>query len=81
MHSDRVGIYSGIGVGYSSISTGGNDDYFELQKLANTIFPISFEGTVGAKIFVTENIGLFAEVGYAKDIFQFGATFRLPGSN
>jgi len=81
VHSDRVGIYSGIGVGYSSISTGGNDDYFELQKLANTIFPISFEGTVGAKIFVTENIGLFAEVGYAKDIFQFGATFRLPGNN
>ncbi|MCX8471742.1 MAG: hypothetical protein RLZZ118_151 [Bacteroidota bacterium] len=81
VHSERVGIYSGIGVGYSSIATGGNDNYFELQKIVNQILPIAFEATAGAKIFVTENIGLFAEVGYAKDIFQFGATFRLPGNN
>ncbi len=81
VHSDRVGIYSGVGFGYSSISTGGNDKYFELQEVLNDFLPISFEATAGAKVFVNPNFGLYAEVGYAKDIFQFGATFRLPGNN
>jgi len=81
VHTERVAIFTGVGVGYNSITTAGNDDFFEINDLISQILPLSIDITTGAKIFVTENIGLFAEVGYAKDIFQFGATFRMPGSN
>ncbi|MBX2978350.1 MAG: outer membrane beta-barrel protein [Flavobacteriales bacterium] len=73
-NSDRFDPYFGFGMGYrdanwkfnSSDPNGGSG--VEVKSL----MPFGFEFTLGARYFFTDNIGLYAEVGGAKSVFQGG---------
>lgn len=68
IHGDKLDVYAGLNVG-SGIS------FFPTP---NRIFPLFFVGPqVGAKYYVTPNIGLGGEVGWGKTFINGGVTFKL----
>lgn len=68
IHGDKLDIYAGVNVG-SGLS---------FYPTPNRIFPLLFFGPqVGAKYYVTPNIGLGGEIGWGKTFVNGGVTFRL----
>ncbi len=80
--SDKGGIYFGVGLGYKKAKLSYYDDnpYKSLDGSINIPLPVTFEGTIGYKYFITENIGLYAEMGITRSLFQIGLTSRF-GTN
>ncbi len=76
--SEKFDPYIGFGVGYrdanwdiSSNSPSGNSGVS-----FKSFMPFGFELTAGARYFFIPNLGVYAEVGAAKSIFQGGITAR-----
>lgn len=77
-NSDRFDPYFGFGLGYrdanweltSTGPEGGSG--VELKSL----MPFGFEFTLGARYFLANNIGIYAEVGGAKSVVQGGLVAR-----
>lgn len=77
--SDKLDPYYGFGIGYRSSNWKyeNNDPYFDDTYYDWNIFPLGFETTVGARYFFTDNIAAYAELGFAKSIFQIGLSMKL----
>jgi opacity protein-like surface antigen len=76
-NSDKFDPYAGIGLGYRDAkwtyeTTNPNGTNVELKSL----MPLGMELTIGARYFFTDNIGLYAELGAAKSVAQFGLAAR-----
>ncbi len=71
--SEKVDPYFGLGFGFkdSQWSYKSNNP-FDDDEMEQDIIPLGFETTLGLRYFVSQNVGLYAEVGVAKSIFQFG---------
>lgn len=75
---DRFDPYFGFGMGYRfgdwryTISDPAAGD----NETIPTIIPFGFELTTGARFFFTDNFGIYAEIGIAKSIGQFGITAK-----
>ena len=39
--------------------------------------PLGFEATIGLRVFLNKNIGLYSEVGISKSLIQGGLSFKL----
>jgi len=71
-------IYLGIGLGLRFGKFNVSSQYAEFTpsvKLPN-LSKIGFEGTIGARYFFTDNIGVYAEFGPAKSLIQGGLSVR-----
>lgn len=76
-NSDRVDAYGGFGVGYKNrtfkIET--NDPSYNGETL-KTVIPVMVRLCVGTRFFLTENIGLSAEMGLGGPLLSFGISTR-----
>lgn len=77
-NTDKLDVYWGFGFGYGfgSYKWTTTDPDFNDNKL-EVLIPIGFESTIGARYYVTDNIGIYSEVGFAKSIVQFGLAVRI----
>jgi len=67
----------GMGIGYRSSTwsyTTNNPNEMSIPSFKT--LPFGWEATIGARYFFTPNIGIYAEIGLAKAIFQLGLTGR-----
>lgn len=74
----RFDPYAGFGLGYRDATykfTGGDPD--DEPNEAGAIFHLGMDFTIGTRFYLTENIGLYGEVGLAKSIMQAGVVIRL----
>ena len=63
----------GYGIGSVGLST--NDP--DLEEVDIDAGGLGLESTLGIRYFVTKNIGIYTEVGFAKSIIQFGLNYKL----
>lgn len=73
-NSDRFDPYWGFGFGYrtASWSFDYDDDNYNGNETFSNPLPLGFETTLGARFYLTDNIGLYGEFGAAKSVLQFG---------
>ncbi len=83
LNTGRVQLYSGVGMGYhySGLEYKTNDpsdDGFTGESLTSlqNLFPIAYEGTLGAKVMFNKACGAYLEMGYAKSLIQGGILFK-----
>lgn len=76
--SDRLDPFWGFGFGYRTANWtyDNNDPTYEAADDLSTVFPLGFEATIGARYYFIDNLGIYAETGIAKAVFQFGASAR-----
>jgi hypothetical protein len=81
-HENNLDLYAGFGFGYRMRKTTvtSNDPNFDQEQYISNLYdsfniPIAFEGTFGMRYFITENVGLYSEIGFAKAILQAGVVF------
>lgn len=74
----RFDPYVGFGVGYRDADWRISSDSPNGSSGVNlkSVMPFGFEMTIGARYFFLENLGIYAEMGGAKSIFQGGLTAR-----
>ncbi|MFM2386287.1 MAG: hypothetical protein RL660_1044 [Bacteroidota bacterium] len=79
-NSDRFDPYFGAGIGYGIRANAGSstDPNFKPFDYGASF---GFEATAGFRFFVTDNIGLYLEVGPAKGWAQFGLNYKLGGGD
>ena len=76
---DKLDPYWGVGMGYRSSTwkfSYTDPDYDEDETVKSAI-PLGFETTFGVRYLVTDNVGVYAELGVAKAMFQVGLTAKL----
>jgi hypothetical protein len=69
--------YAGFGMGYRNANyayTGGDPD--AVPNDVNGLIHLGADLTIGTRIYLTENIGIYGEVGFAKSPFQAGLVVR-----
>ncbi|MFM2386286.1 MAG: hypothetical protein RL660_1043 [Bacteroidota bacterium] len=73
----RFDPYIGIGLGYgfggNNFKT--NDPFFKPYDLGNP--RLGFEVTLGSRFYFNDNIGIYAELGMARSIVQFGLCYKV----
>ncbi len=76
-NSDRFDPYAGIGMGYrnSKYTYTGNDPEVNPSDL-NGFNHFGLDFTLGARVYITDNIGIYGEVGIAKTPIQVGLVAR-----
>ncbi|MCB0429288.1 MAG: outer membrane beta-barrel protein [Flavobacteriales bacterium] len=72
--NDKFDPYWGAGLGYRTGKTSytDNDPNYDNSSTLKTYIPFGFETTFGARYYFTDNIGIYAETGLAKAVFQVG---------
>lgn len=71
-------FYAGSGVGYKITNYKfKSDDPLGTGSLSLGGFPLGFEVTAGGRYFITDMIGVYAEVGAAKSVIQGGVVVKL----
>lgn len=72
------GIYFGAGLGYRGGKLSYYDDnpYKDLKGSITVPLPLTFEATFGYKHYFGPNIGVYAEMGVTRSLFQAGLTTR-----
>jgi len=83
INTGRFLMYSGVGMGYhySKLEYKTNDpsdDGFTGESLTTlqNLFPIAYEGTIGAKYMFAPACGAYLELGYGKSMIQGGIFFK-----
>jgi hypothetical protein len=76
-NSDKLDAYWGFGVGYGIGSVGVSTNDPDLDEVDIDAGGLGFETTLGLRYFVTKDIGIYTEVGFAKSIIQFGLNYKL----
>lgn len=76
----KLDLYGGVGLGYlytinNYADTNPTPSADAKQK--ETIFDFDYQLTLGARFMIKDKVGLFAEVGRATTLFQFGLAFKL----
>jgi opacity protein-like surface antigen len=76
---DKLDPYWGFGIGYRGASwkASDNDPNYDNSTSFNSVLPIGFEATIGARYYFTPAIGAYMEVGIAKAVVQFGLSANL----
>jgi opacity protein-like surface antigen len=76
--SEKFDPYIGFGVGYRDANWDIRSDspYGDSGVSLKSLIPFGFELTVGARYFFLDNLGIYAEMGGAKSVFQGGLTAR-----
>jgi opacity protein-like surface antigen len=77
-NSDKFDPYAGIGFGYRNNNysySGGDPDNPDSD--VNGLFHMGMDLTIGARMYLTENIGIYGEVGVAKTPIQVGLVVKL----
>ncbi|HNV99456.1 MAG TPA: outer membrane beta-barrel protein [Chitinophagales bacterium] len=74
----RFDPYAGFGLGYrdATYKFQGGDPDAEPEELGGIIH-MGMDFTIGTRFYLTDNIGLYGEVGLAKSIMQAGVVIRL----
>jgi opacity protein-like surface antigen len=77
-NSEKFDPYIGFGVGYRDANWDIRSDspYGNSGVTFKSLMPFGFELTVGARYFFLENLGVYAEMGGAKSVFQGGLAAR-----
>jgi opacity protein-like surface antigen len=77
-NSDKFDPYLGLGMGYRDANWDIRSDspYGNSGVTFKSLIPFGFELTVGARYFFLENLGVYAEMGGAKSVFQGGLAAR-----
>lgn len=75
---ENGGIYFGGGLGYRGGKLSYYDDnpYKDLKGDISVPLPFTFEATIGYKYYFTPNIGVYAEMGATRSLFQAGVSAR-----
>lgn len=74
----KADIFSGTGIGYNLFKdTYKSTDPNSTNASFNFPIPVGFESTVGVRIFFSDNLGMYIEGGWAKDIIQGGVVYKL----
>ncbi|MEY4876104.1 MAG: hypothetical protein RL708_1253 [Bacteroidota bacterium] len=68
--SEIADLYMGLGMGYRYFKE--NNQYTDLRD-----YPIGMDLTLGFRILIANNMGIFGEIGLAKSPFQIGLSVRL----
>ena len=81
VNTDKIGIYTGIGLGYRTavFKEKYEDPNFQGESKTPNLFPFGMEITTGIKGMFTPNIGAYAEVGFAKSVIQAGICIGFGG--
>jgi opacity protein-like surface antigen len=76
--NEKFDPFWGFGMGYrtGTYKYDDNDPNYDNSEKAKSIIPFGFETTVGARFYFTDNIGIYAETGLAKAVFQGGITLN-----
>ena len=76
--SPRTDLYFGLGIGYKfgGIKITADDINGAPSLRLPSLWHLGFETTFGYRYFFTDNIGIYAELGFAKSIAQVGVTGR-----
>ena len=76
--SPKFDPYVGFGVGYRDANweISSNNPFGTSGVSFKSLMPFGFEITAGARYFFVDNLGIYAEVGGAKSVFQGGITAR-----
>lgn len=78
-NNEKVDPYFGIGAGYrDAVWTATNNDPEQDFQSVEINNPLNFgmDLTFGSRFMFSENIGAYAEVGFAKAVLQFGLTAK-----
>lgn len=78
--NDKLDVYYGLGFGYNYSNSEfytTNPSVVEDQTFSLSGVPIGFETTFGIRYLITDNIGIYAEFGWAKSIAQGGLVYKL----
>jgi outer membrane protein W len=72
-NSEKFDPYFGFGAGYNYFNwtdkpTDGGPEKLDIPN----IFPVAFEGSIGARYYFTKSIGAYLEVGFGKSLVQAG---------
>lgn len=71
IHADKMDIYGGVSLGSGAAFT-----FYKNQS--NRIVPLVFGGThLGIRYYITPDLGVVAEVGFGKTLFNGGLIFKL----
>ena len=75
-------LYGGIGVGYrfgeyEIIYLGIPNYYASSYEKHNLDNPIALEFTLGYRVFLFKNVGIYGELGWARSIVQIGMSYKL----
>lgn len=75
--SDKVDAFGGIGVGWKNrtFNFKTNDPDF-VDSSAESLFPVGLRASFGVRYFLTENIGLGAEIGLGGPLLSFGISTK-----
>jgi len=71
--------YIGLGLGYRYGAVSYKDNWSETDDYGypnNPLFPLGFDGTLGFRYYVNDQLGIYSEVGIAKSILQFGMSYK-----
>jgi hypothetical protein len=80
--SNKFDFYLGVGIGYRKVSWVFSSPYPSCttspKSLTSFSFaPFGFEAIYGLRYFITNNIGFYSEIGFAKAIIQGGLIIKL----
>lgn len=75
--SKRLDPFVGFGIGYNRMSFGWFSEYEYADELSLS-FPIPFatELSIGARYYLSDNIGAYAELGWGKSLLQAGLSMK-----
>lgn len=76
--NDKFDPFWGFGMGYRTATWkyDDNDPTYDNTVSVKNYIPFGFETTVGARFYLTDNIGIYAETGLAKAVFQGGLSIK-----
>jgi len=76
----KLDFYGGVGLGYLYTINNYADTNPNVSaevKQRETILDFDYQLTLGARFMIKDHVGLFAEVGRATTLFQFGLAFKI----
>ena len=78
LNNDHNDLYWGLGLGFRVGKINIDSEYPTFQPKLNlpSLSYLGFETSLGYRHFFDDNLGLYAEIGLAKSIVQFGFTGR-----
>jgi len=78
-NSEKFDPYAGFGMGFrtASWSYEDNDPDYDNDVSTSNLFPFGFEMTIGARYYISDNFGIYAETGLAKAVIQLGLNLKL----
>lgn len=76
--NDKLDVYMGIGLGlrFGKLKVSSQYESFTPSIKLPNLSRIGFEGTIGMRYFLADNIGVYAEFGPAKSLIQGGLSLR-----